>query len=189
MCVARDPRSFARSCSSRPECAEHSMLCFTRLIRLLLGESAIAAEKNECGKELVVLGILVRRVVAVKSCAESCALCFEVAPSNKGISFTLSDEKASKYTATIEAALASGRLSAGDAGKLAGRLSWSTQHLFFRVGRAMLRAIFDQKRSRCDARPRLAVARCISFAQEWPGGSTLAWRLDLVGAHLGLSHL
>ncbi len=126
------------------------MLCFTRLIRLLLGESAIADEKNECAKELVVLGI-----------QALCALCrlalknlfsdgaFQVKPSLSGISFTLSQEKALKYTASIEAALESNKLNAGDAGKLAGRLSWSTQHLFFRVGRAMLRAIFDQKRSRC----------------------------------------
>ncbi len=117
------------------------MLCFTRLIRLLLGESAIADEKNECAKELVVLGI-----------QALCALCrlalknlfsdgaFQVKPSLSGISFTLSQEKAG---------LESNKLNAGDAGKLAGRLSWSTQHLFFRVGRAMLRAIFDQKRSRC----------------------------------------
>ena len=39
-------------------------------------------------------------------------------------------------------------LKSGCAQKLAGRLSWAGQHLFHRVGRAMLRPIFNQKRSR-----------------------------------------
>ena len=38
-----------------------------------------------------------------------------------------------------------GTLMPGCAEKLAGRLSWAAQFMFFRVGRAMLRPIFDQR--------------------------------------------
>ncbi len=44
----------------------------------------------------------------------------------------------------IDAALSQGRLSPGDASKLAHRLSWGGTHLFKRLGRAMLRPLFDQ---------------------------------------------
>ncbi len=47
---------------------EHSMNIFARLVRLLLGETAIAQQKLECGHELVILGVqaalpLIMRVV------------------------------------------------------------------------------------------------------------------------------
>ena len=41
----------------REETAEHAMSCFVRLVRALLGESAIADEKCECGPSLVILGV------------------------------------------------------------------------------------------------------------------------------------
>ena len=40
-----------------------------------------------------------------------------------------------------------GQLDAGEAQKLAGRLSWATQLLFHKLGRAMIRPLFDQKRT------------------------------------------
>lgn len=45
-------------------------------------------------------------------------------------------------------ALSEGRLSPGKASKLAGKLSWGACALFHRVGRAMLRPLFDQKSRR-----------------------------------------
>ena len=48
----------------------------------------------------------------------------------------------------INEALRTGILTSGDAQKLAGRLNWTVQHLFNRLGRAMLRPIFRQKFSR-----------------------------------------
>ncbi len=62
--------------------------------------------------------------------------------------FRLCRENAIKWIAVIDAALAEGgRLTSGDAQKLAGRLMWATQHLFYRVGRAMIKAIYAQKRT------------------------------------------
>ena len=54
----------------RCETNEHAMTCFARLVRALLGQSAIAERKLECGPSLVVLGMLVN-------------------PSPKGVRFTL----------------------------------------------------------------------------------------------------
>ena len=41
----------------REETAEHAMCCFVDLVRTLLGESAVADDKCECGHSLVVLGV------------------------------------------------------------------------------------------------------------------------------------
>ena len=41
----------------RPKCLSHSMRCFARLARLLLGPDSIAESKMEAGKELCVLGV------------------------------------------------------------------------------------------------------------------------------------
>ena len=41
----------------------HSMQIFARLVRLLLGETAIAEHKLECGLELVILGVKVSPAV------------------------------------------------------------------------------------------------------------------------------
>jgi hypothetical protein len=54
-----------------------------------------------------------------------------------------------------------GKLYSGDSQKLSGRLSWATQFLFFRVGRAMIRPIYDQKKSSDGCVPdQLRVAMC-----------------------------
>ena len=107
---------------------EHAMGCFARLVRALLGATAVADRKLECGHELTVLGMLVQ-------------------PDVTGIAFTVAPEKACKWTNEIATALELGQLDAGLAQKLAGRLMWSTQHLFYRIGRAMVKPIFAQKYS------------------------------------------
>jgi hypothetical protein len=107
---------------------------------LLLGASSISESKLKWGKELVLLGVLVH-------------------PSADGVQFHLSDEKAAKYTADIRAALQCNHLSSGQAVKLGGRLMFSTQRLFHRVGRAPIKPIYAQKASRNGRmRPRLRSA-------------------------------
>ena len=41
----------------RAETTEHALGCFVRLVRVLLGESAIADDKCEYGPSLVILGV------------------------------------------------------------------------------------------------------------------------------------
>jgi len=57
----------------------------------------------------------------------------------------VAQEKAEKWRRQIDEALASGKLDPGSSQKLAGRLMWATQHLFYRVGRAMIKPIYAQK--------------------------------------------
>ena len=69
--------------------------------------------------------------------------------------------KADKWLSDIDGALESGRLCCHDAAKLAGRLSFTAQNSFFRLGRAMLRPIFQQQYkplSQGRARPALRMA-------------------------------
>ena len=105
---------------------QHAMTCFARLVRALLGEGAIAERKLECGATLVVLGI-------------------SVTLGDDGFSLAPAKEKASMCIDAISEARSSGVLRPACAEKLAGRLSWATQYMFYRVGRAMIRPIFDQR--------------------------------------------
>lgn len=105
------------------------MHCFARLVRVLMGATAIAKRKLECGRSLCVLGV-------------------DVSLSNLGYTCRPAKDKVLKCIAAIVEALACGHLSAAGAEKLAGRLSWACQYLFHRLGRAMLRPIFKHKFSR-----------------------------------------
>jgi len=86
---------------ARPEIREHSLECFARLVRLLLGPDAIAETKLEHGVSLVVLGIKIKL-------------------SKKGLKCRPAGSKTTKWLQTIDAALESGKLCAGSASKLAG---------------------------------------------------------------------
>ena len=109
---------------------EHGLNCFARVVRALLGATAVAAHKMECGMALVVLGVQLTLYADGYECRPS-------------------REKMEKCGAAMREALASMTLHAGAAAKLAGRLMWGTQYLFHRLGRAMLQPIFAQKANRC----------------------------------------
>jgi hypothetical protein len=99
---------------------QHGLQCFARLVRVLLGETAIADEKCECGPSLVVLGI-----------------CIEL--SEEGYTFKPAEAKVAKWGQTIAEALRVQELLPGAASKLAGQLSWGCCQTFKCFGRAMLR--------------------------------------------------
>ena len=118
--------TFATIISTRQDTMEHAKQCFVRLLRLLLGESAVADNKVECGIKVVVLGV-------------------EITAAAEGIRFRPSPDKARKWSKTIADALESKCLWPGEASKLAGRLSWASSKVFKRFGRALLRPLFDQQ--------------------------------------------
>ena len=72
---------------------------------------------------------------------------WQVSPCLWGICFRVCPVKAKKWLDIILHAIACMRLDGGGAQKMAGRLSWSTQFLFHKLGRAMIKAIFAQKTS------------------------------------------
>ena len=114
----------------RVETMHSALQCFARLVRALLGQSAIAEAKLECGPSLCILGV-------------------DIAMSWRGFQCRPAASKIPQWIASIDDAIASdGRLLPGQASKLAGKLSWGGAQLFHRLGRAMLRPIFDQKSKR-----------------------------------------
>ena len=116
--------------AERPEVAEHAMLCFARVVRAVLGKTAIAADRLLFGPTLEVLGVVVKL-------------------SHDRFTMSPCEKKLRKSLVMMKAALAEGGvLRRGCASKLAGRLQWSCQFLFHRLGRAMLQPIFAQ----CHAR-------------------------------------
>ena len=94
-----------------------------RMVKALLGDSAIAIEKLETGPSLTILGV-------------------EASVSRKGLKCIPDKKKRKRWIARIKAALRSGKLTSGEASKLSGALQWATQRLFRRLGRAMVRPIY-----------------------------------------------
>ena len=94
-----------------------------RMVKALLGESAIATGKLETGTSLTILG-------AVTSVSES------------GLKCVADKKKCEKWIARIKGALVSGRLTSGEASKMSGALQWATQQLFRKLGRALIRPIY-----------------------------------------------
>ena len=122
---------------------QHAMGCITRIIRLLMGPTSVEDRKVECGRELVILGV-------------SCI------PSAEGMSFFPDKAKVDKCLKVICEALESGIMHAGVAQKLAGRLSWAQTHMFHKLGRAMLRPIFNQRLSKVGR-----LGKALRVALEW----------------------
>jgi len=68
--------------------------------------------------------------------------------SPKGFQYRPAASKIDKWKTVISKAINDKQLKAGSASKLGGQLSWGGSHMFNRLGRAMLRPIFDQKTKR-----------------------------------------
>ena len=113
----------------RSACARHAMHCFARLVRCLLGPSAISDKKLDSGMPLDVLGLT-------------------LSVSKQGITAWPTPDKIVKWITRIVEALRLDRLTAGDASKLAGALNWAAQCTFHRLGRAMLQPLRAQKHCR-----------------------------------------
>ena len=113
--------------ADRQESIEVATDVFARLVRACMGDSALQAEKLEHGNPLVILGVEVSFTLK--------EACFWPAP-----------DKVAKWIKLINAALETGNLEMGTASKLAGKLQWSTQSIFRKIGRAMIRPLFDHIR-------------------------------------------
>ena len=113
----------------RPKAAEHAMQCFARLVRCILGDSAISVRKLEVGNPLTILGVT-------------------ISLDSHGIQLRPSGDKKLKWSKQIQAALDRNSLFSGEASKISGRLSWASQMCFKRLGRAMLYPIYGQMKSR-----------------------------------------
>lgn len=65
-----------------PECVDHAMTCFARMVRAVLGPNAVAPDKLAHGVPLEVLGLVVRII-------------------NKGIELVLPDKKMKEWTGQL----------------------------------------------------------------------------------------
>ena len=119
------------------------MQTFARLVRACLGASAVAASKLDFGRRIVILGV-------------------EMLMQKDGVQFWPAPDKVAKWLAIMRRALREGCLRSGEASKLAGMLQWATQQCFRRLGRAMIRPIFDQIKRKCSA-----IGRELELALRW----------------------
>ena len=147
---------------------KHAAKCLARLIDVLLGAGAASLKKLEWGASLCILGIE-----------------FEFA--EHGFRCRPSKAKAQKWLRCVRGYLATGKMTAGEASKTAGRLSWAGAHMFRKLGRAMLRPIFDQT-TRRDAKIDAPLRRALLWwidALALDVAETRAWdALETRVAHL-----
>ena len=115
--------------SEPPSTAAHAASCFTRFVELLLGSGAVAAHKTCWGQSLEVLGL-------------------NVSSSTSGVCCMPSPNKVTKWIGRLHDALDSNKLLPGQASKLAGALNWASQHMFKRLGRALIYPLYRQQRCR-----------------------------------------
>ena len=66
-------------------------------------------------------------------------------PKSDGVKFAVNEDKAAKWLSQIKLAIETGNLDPGASQKLAGRLTWSTQFLFHKLGRAMIKPVYAHK--------------------------------------------
>ena len=121
--LCRSVRACEYAC--RQHVVKHGLECFERLVRIFLGNSAIASGKSEHGPCVVILGI-------------------SVEIGERGFKLLPAPRKVRKWLTRIEEILDEDRLDPGEASKLAGRLSWACAQAFKQFGRANLRPLFDQ---------------------------------------------
>ncbi len=148
---------------------EHALGCVVRLIRLLLGTDAVADAKTAFGPSLGVLGVQIEssmRGFKYWPSPDKAQTPFKyVSEHLMGMACFPPFLKVVKWLWVIECALATGRLVPGAASKLAGKLAWGSSQLFRRIGRAMLRPLFDQK-SRRDGRVGQDLRRALLWWQQ-----------------------
>ena len=114
--------------AERPECIKHTNECVARLIKCVLGRSSVATHK-------VAHGLPMQELLGATVDAD-----------DFGVSFCPNEEKVVKWCDQIRDILRRKHLPSGAGKKLAGKLSWSAQLVFCRLGRAMLRPLYKIKR-------------------------------------------
>ena len=114
--------------AERPQCVKHTNEIVVRLIRCVLGQSSVAMHK-------VAHGLPMQELLGATIDADV-----------NGVSFCPNEEKVKNWCYQIRDILHQKHLPSGAAKKLAGKLSWSAQLVFCRLGRAMLRPLYNVKR-------------------------------------------
>ena len=118
----------------------HAKQLIARLVRCLLGRTAISDKKMDHGNPLVILGV-------------------EAKILEEGMRCRPSRDKAEKWSLHLQTAKSAKKLYSGEASKVCGRLQWAASRTFKRIGRAMLRPFFAQIRRRLpDVDPQLDLA-------------------------------
>jgi hypothetical protein len=94
-----------------------------------LGEGSLSAKKLQYGNPLTILG-------------------FDVSLANNYVLFQLNEEKRLGWLGQLRHYRETAKMSQDEAAQMSGRLSFASEFLFRRLGRAMLRPLFAQKGTR-----------------------------------------
>jgi hypothetical protein len=108
------------------ESVVHGLGCFARIVRAMLGEESLSPGKMGSGVPLDILGITVGVTL-------------------DGISLELTEEKRLAWAEKLRDAKQTGVMMSGEASKFAGRLNFTSQKCFHRLGLTMARPFYAQQ--------------------------------------------
>ena len=108
------------------ESAVHALGCFARVVRAMLGKESLSPAKMATGAPLDILGITVGVTL-------------------DGIRLELTEEKRLAWAEKLRNAKQTGVMMSGEASKFAGRLNFTAQKCFHKLGRAMVRPFYAQQ--------------------------------------------
>ena len=132
--------------AERPECIEHCKCCVERVIKAILGPTSVSPAKTDWGLPMDDL------------------LGATIDADHYGVTFWPNEKKVVKWAKQLKEILEAKRLTPGAAKKIAGKLSWSAQIVFCRLGRALIRALYNMPRG---------------CTWNWQVESTLKWWLEV----------
>ena len=112
------------------EIIEQTLECMARVFTAIMGRGSLSPKKLLCGNPLTILG-------------------FDVHLGHGFAMFQLNEEKRLSWLEKVMGFRESKSMLPCEAAVMAGRLSFASEFLFRRLGRAMLRPIFAQKANRC----------------------------------------
>jgi hypothetical protein len=130
------------------------------VITAVLGVGAIAGHKSDLGSEVIVLGIT-------------------VILSRQAITFRLPQDKKERWLRSIHYALSTARLTTGAAATLGGRLGFMAQSCFRRIGRAMIRPVYERQH---------ASRHACAIAAEGPLETALKWWAETLECDVAETH-
>jgi hypothetical protein len=127
--------------ADRKESVRKASQVFYRLVECLLGPGSCAKDKLMYGNPLTVLGV-------------------DITLTRLGALMKPSADKVVKWVCRIQQCIQKGLMTSGEASKLAGALQWASQHMFKRLGRAMIRPIIRHRLLPLAPSFRLVVRAC-----------------------------
>jgi hypothetical protein len=128
--------------------AAHALECMTRVVRAILGQDSLSEDKLAVSRKEVVLGV-------------------EAELTDDEVTYRIPTVKRTKWGADIAEALRCKKLRPDRAGVLGGRLGFACQSIFSKLGRAMVRPVYDRQHLKDKRASEIGNGSALQVALSW----------------------